>query len=139
MSIVEKVSYIKGLLEGLNLDEKKPEVKVINSIVDLLDDISSEVSDIQTSLDGFVEQLDEVDEDLGNLEEDFYCLDDEDDDFFYEVTCPTCKETVCLSKSALDEGEIECPNCGENLEFDFDDLCLDDHCDCHENNHCDNE
>lgn len=128
MNITEKVAYIKGLLEGLKLDDSKPEVKVINAIVDLLNDVTLEVSDIEEGLDEFVEQLDEVDEDLGALEEDFYGFDDEDDDFFYEVTCPTCGETVCLSESMLDDGEMECPNCGEHLEFDFDDICSCDEC-----------
>lgn len=128
MNITEKVAYIKGLLEGLKLDDSKPEVKVINAIVDLLDDVTLEVTDVEEGLDEFVEQLDEVDEDLGTLEEDFYGFDDEDDDFFYEVTCPTCGETVCLSESMLDDGEMECPNCGEHLEFDFDDICSCDEC-----------
>ena len=36
-----------------------------------------------------------------------------------------------LSEDVLLKGEIDCPNCGENLEFDFDDICCDDDCDCH--------
>lgn len=131
MNITEKVAYIKGLLEGLSLDESKPEVKVINAIVDLLDDMSVEVSDIEDGLDEFVEQLDEVDEDLGALEDEFYGYEDDDeDDLFYEVTCPTCGETVCLSEDVLLDGEMECPNCGENLEFDMDDVCCDNECSC---------
>lgn len=124
MTVVEKVAYIKGLLEGLKLDDSKPEVKVIKAIVDLLDDMSLEVTDIEDGLDEFVEQLDEIDEDLSLLEDDFYgCEDESDEDLFYEVTCPTCGETVCLSEPVILEGEMDCPNCGEKLEFDFDDLC----------------
>ncbi|MDQ5983541.1 MAG: hypothetical protein RUMPE_00565 [Eubacteriales bacterium SKADARSKE-1] len=126
MTITEKVSYIKGLLEGLNLDENKPEVKVLTAVVDLLDDISLEVTDIEEGLDEFVEQVDEIDEDLSVLEDDFYGSEDDeedDEDLFYEVTCPTCGETVCLSESVLLDGEVDCPKCGENLEFDFDELC----------------
>ena len=40
-------------------------------------------------------------------------------------------ETICLSEDILLKGEMDCPNCGENLEFDFDGLCDDDDgCDC---------
>ena len=39
MNLTEKISYIRGLCDGLELDESKPEVKVLNAIVDLLDDI----------------------------------------------------------------------------------------------------
>lgn len=137
MTITEKVAYIKGLLEGLNLDENKPEVKVLAAIVDLLDDMSLEVTDIEDGLDEFVEQLDEIDEDLSLLEDDFYGSEDDEDeneDLFYEVTCPTCGETVCLSEPVLLDGEMDCPNCGEKLEFDFDDLCDcdDEECSCNE-------
>ena len=40
MNLTEKIAYIRGLCEGLKLDEEKPEVKVINAIIDLLDDMS---------------------------------------------------------------------------------------------------
>ena len=130
MNITEKVSYIKGLLEGLNLDENKAEVKVISAIVDLLDDISLEVTDIEEDVCEIAEQLDEVDEDLGVLEDEFYGCDCEDDNDFYEVTCPTCGKTVCISEDILCDGQMDCPSCGENLEFDFDDICSDENCSC---------
>ena len=40
MNLTEKISYIRGLCDGLELDESKPEVKVLNAIVDLLDDMA---------------------------------------------------------------------------------------------------
>ena len=46
--------------------------------------------------------------------------EDEDDDTYYEVTCPSCNETICLDEETLLDGGIACPNCGEELEFDFD-------------------
>ncbi|MBQ5885019.1 MAG: hypothetical protein IIW79_01225, partial [Clostridia bacterium] len=77
-------------------------------------------------------------EDLGAVEEDLYDDEDEDDcdcccgdEDFYEVECPACHETICLDEDMLCEGEIECPNCGTDLEFDFDECdCCGDDCDC---------
>jgi ribosomal protein S27E len=139
MTITEKTAYIKGLLEGLELDEGSKEVKVIKAIVDLLDDMALTVSDLEEGYQDLCDQLDDVDEDLHTLEEDFYDDEEDDeedeDDLFYEVTCPTCNETICLSEDILLKGEIECPNCGESLEFDFDDLCEEEGCSCHEG-HC---
>ena len=40
MTLNEKIAYIKGLANGLSLDEKKPEVKVINEILELLEDMA---------------------------------------------------------------------------------------------------
>lgn len=143
MTLTEKISYIRGLAEGLKLDENKDEVKIINAIVDLLDDMALAVTEVEECLDDVCEQIDAVDEDLADLEEEFYdelescdcgCCDDEDDeDVYYEVTCPTCGEVICLEEDMLLSGEMDCPKCGENLEFDFSDLFDEDEecgCDC---------
>lgn len=136
MTITEKAAYIRGLMEGLELDADKKEVKVLNAVVDLLDDMALTVSDLEDQYGDLSDQLDAVDEDLSSLEEDYYGDDEEDeeDDTFYEVTCPTCNETICLSEEVIEDGRIECPNCGESLEFDFDDIedgCCDESCSCH--------
>lgn len=145
MNLTEKIAYIKGLAEGLNLDDSKPEVKVINAIVDLLDDMAYSVSDMEELYDELSAQVDEIDQDLADVESDVYddedcdccdCCDDEDEENpFYEVTCGACGQTLNVSEDVLLEGEIECPNCGELLEFDFSDLfdedgCCDDGCTC---------
>ncbi len=132
MKNTERVSYIRGLAEGLELDENKKEVKVLNAIIDLLDDIALSMSELEDNVNDMADQLDAVDEDLGSLEDDFYddgedSEDDEEDsddddecECCYEVTCPNCHETVCLSEDIIQNGQMECPNCGETLEFDFD-------------------
>lgn len=140
MNITEKIAYIKGLTEGLSLDDSKPEVKVINAIIDLLDDVAYDLSDMEDLYDELSEQVDEIDQDLAEVEselfddedvdydDDFDDFDDDDDfDYdedepFYEVTCGKCGEKINVSEDVLLEGEIECPNCGELLEFDFSDL-----------------
>ena len=145
MNLTEKIAYIKGLAEGLNLDESKPEVKVINAIVDLLDDMAYSVADMEELYDELSAQVDEIDQDLADVESDVYddedcdccdcCNDEDEEDPFYEVTCGACGQTLNVSEDVLLEGEIECPNCGELLEFDFSDLfdedgCCEDGCTC---------
>ena len=154
MNLTERISYIKGLAEGLSLDESKPEVKVINAILELLDEMAYSVADMEELYDELSAQVDEIDQDLADVESDVYddcdcdCDDDCDcdcdcdcDDFddedcpFYEVTCGACNQQINVSEDVLLEGEIECPNCGELLEFDFSDLfdedgCCDHDCNC---------
>lgn len=139
MTITEKIAYIKGLAEGLALDESKPEVKVINAIVDLLDDIAYDLTDMEELYDELADQVDEIDEDLSEVESELYDedYDEYDDDFdfdddepFYEVTCGACGEKLNVSEDVLLEGEIECPNCGELLEFDFSDIFEKDSDEC---------
>lgn len=124
MNLTEKVAYLKGLLEGLKLNEKDDTVKVINAIVDVLDDMALTVADLDDEVGLIGAQLDEVDDDLALLEDDFYeCCGDEDDEDYgedmFEVVCPACGETVYFEDSALDDDYVVCPACGEKLEFDF--------------------
>lgn len=137
MTVTEKVAYLKGLVEGLGVDEASKEGRIIKAMVEVLDDIALTVSDMEDGLSEISEQVDAIDEDLEDLEKDFYGDedddeyddDDEDDDAdYYEVTCPKCGEKVYLDEELLSDGEMSCPNCGEKLEFDFgcDCGCCDD-------------
>ena len=82
MNYKEKVSFIRGLVEGLELDTEKKEVKVINAMVDLLDEMSTVLSEVEKKYGDMADQLDAVDEDLGNLEEEFYGDDDDFEDVY---------------------------------------------------------
>ncbi|MEG0979535.1 MAG: hypothetical protein RR911_05050 [Oscillospiraceae bacterium] len=130
MTVVEKVAYLRGLADGLNLNADKSETKMFKAIMDVLDDIALTVSDLEDDVAVLSEQVDAVDEDLDSIEsivyEDFEdCCDDDFDcdcgcgDEYYEVECPSCNETVCVDEGILEEGSIECPNCGELLEFEI--------------------
>ena len=87
MTNTEKVAYIRGLTEGLELDTDKKEVKVLNAIIDLLDDIALTLADIEADHEELADQLDAVDEDLGTLEDDFYGDEDDDEDYDADDDC----------------------------------------------------
>lgn len=145
MNLTEKAAYLKGLADGMNLDETKAETKLLKNVLDLLLDLAEDNEDLRAYCEELEATIDEIDEDLGMVEEDFYgdcdcedecdCCDDDCDcdceDDLYEVTCPKCGDTIYLDDSMLDDGSIDCPGCGENLEFEFEcDCCEDDDCDC---------
>lgn len=137
MDICEKVAYIKGLAEGLDLDESKKEVKVLNAIIELLGDITDEICEIEDGCDELMEQIDAVDEDLSSVEDVIYGDDNDccgcDDDEVYEIECPSCHDTIYLDADMLEEEGMTCPNCGTELEFDFDhdsDCCSGGECGC---------
>ena len=128
MTVTEKVAYLKGLVEGLEFDADKKETKVINAVLDILEDLALAVSDLDDEMELVTEQLDAVDEDLADLEEIFYdecddcdCDDDCDccgcDDEMYEVECPNCGEMIYFDEEIILDGEAECPACGEAFEF----------------------
>ena len=140
-NLVAKVSYLKGLCDGLKIDEDKPEGKLLSSIVDVLGDIAAAVDDVCDAHEELEEKVDEIDEDLADLEELAYDDDEEEDDDadalddmdFFEIECPNCHEDVMIDFAALDEDkEIVCPNCHQEIELEFDCDCGDEDCDCHE-------
>ncbi len=146
MTVTEKVAYLKGLAEGLGIEEGSKEGKLLKAIMDVLADLALSVEDLEDYTAELTEQVDAIDEDLDALEGDFYededcdcdCDCDEDwDDEFYDVSCPNCDEEFSVDEETLLEGGIECPNCGEHLEFDIE--CDDDDCDCGCGCHCDDE
>ena len=135
MSITEKVAYLKGLAEGMDLDTEKKEGKLLAAMIDVLEDIALELADIEDAQEELGEGLDAVSDDLEDVEDLLYGEDDEDDDESdyelddlgededcYATTCPTCEETIYFDESVLEDGAVICPNCGEKLEFDLDSL-----------------
>ncbi len=135
MNITEKVSYIKGLAEGLNLDETTKEGKVLLAMLDVLKDIAYQVEDIDNDLNDMADVVGDLDDAVLELEEEVYgececghghdhecdcdCDDEED---FYEITCPKCNNSITVDFDVIAAGGILCPNCGEPLEFDLSEL-----------------
>jgi len=143
MTISEKSAYLKGLMDGLNLDTTTAEGKMIESIVDLLGDITKKLTDVEDTTIAISDELDEIEEDLDAIEDfimdedDEYYDDDDDfedeDDFddegfefgdedttIYEVEC-ACGNIIDFDEEILEQGSIICDNCGETLEFSIED------------------
>ena len=115
MTISEKVAYLKGLAEGLDLDNSKSkEAKLISVMIGILEEIGMSIEDLEENTVALGEELDAVSDDLSDVEkavfedEDDDCCCDEDDDFF-EVDCPNCGETLVIDESVLEEGVIQWP------------------------------
>lgn len=131
MTITEKAAYIKGLAEGLDIDNSTKEGKVIAAIIDLLADITVDLEDTQDACAELAEQINAVDEDLAELEDFIYeeyeededdcegCCGCDEDDELYEVECPNCHDVIYIDDRMLEDEGITCPNCGTNLEFDL--------------------
>ena len=143
MTISEKSAYLKGLMDGLKLNTESDEGKMISAIVDLLGDMAKRITDIEETTIAISDELDEIEEDLDAIE-DFIMDEDDDEDWedyedwdeedeldegfdygdedstIYEVVC-ACGEVINFDEETLEKGSMTCPNCGETLEFSFDD------------------
>ena len=80
MSNSERASYIRGLMDGMELDPNAKETKLFSAIIDLLDDLSASVEEMEDGFEELSEQVDDIDHDLGDLEEEYYGLEDDDED-----------------------------------------------------------
>ena len=125
MTIAEKVSYIKGLAEGLKLDTNTNEGKILAAIIDVLGDIALNIEDIDSDLADLTDVVGDVEDSLMDLEDEVYGEDDDDDydddDDMYEITCPSCNNTITTDFDVIADGRLECPNCGSTIEFELDD------------------
>ena len=79
MTISEKSAYLKGLMDGLQLDTQKAEGKMIAAIVELLGDVTKKLTDVEDTTIAISDELDEIEEDLDAIED--FILDEEDEDY----------------------------------------------------------
>ena len=113
--------------------------------------ISDELDEIEEDLDAIEDFIMDEDDDFEDYEEDELDWDededwddddfedededeewDEDEDYeegfdfgdedsiIYEVEC-ACGEIINFDEEILEQGSMKCPNCGETLEFSFED------------------
>ena len=132
MTISEKVAYLKGLAEGLNIDtDKSKEGKLINVMIGILEEIGLAIEDLEENSLALGEEIDVLSDDLADVEavvfddedEDDYDEDEEEefDDDWFEVECPNCDEVLVVDEDALEEGYIKCPNCDTEYSLDLSD------------------
>ena len=125
MTISEKVAYLKGLAEGLNLDtEKSKEGKLISVMIGILEEVGLSIEDLEENVQALGEEIDAVSDDLADVESIVYDEDEDDEDYdddWFEVECPTCGETLVVDDKALADGEVECPECGSRYALDLSD------------------
>ena len=115
-------------------DMSKRMVDIEDTTIAISDELDEIEEDLDAIEDFIMDEDDEDDWDEYEDEEDYYDPDDEDDeeepeegfDFgdedstIYEVEC-ACGNVIDFDEEVLESGSIVCPNCGETLEFTFDD------------------
>ena len=130
MTISEKVAYLKGLAEGLNLDtEKSKEGKLISVMIGILEEVGLSIEDLEENAQALGEEIDVLSDDLADVESVVFEDEDEDeddesedyDDDWFEVECPTCEEPLIIDDKALADGCIQCPNCESKFSLDLSD------------------
>ena len=128
--LTDKVSYIRGLMEGMKFDTESDQGKLMDKIVELLGDMAEEISRLSDAQEELGEYVDSIDESLSEMEDALLVDDEEDDeesdddeesfddldedDFECEGDCSACEG--CGDEDEEDEDdnifvECICPNC----------------------------
>ena len=132
MTLNEKAAYLKGLSEGLTYDKNSAEGKLLTALIDLTAELAEEVTRLSEDAEYLNDYCEELDEDLGDVEEvllgddedefDDEFEDDEDEDFedeeFYEMECPFCGETIEFDAS-IDPEHLTCPACHKEISLEI--------------------
>lgn len=147
MTTGEKVSYVKGLVEGAELKLGTNERKVLDSILEILGELAEDVNTLNDDVEDLYDYSDDLSDALDYLgsavfdDEDECGYDEDDENPMYEIECSNCHQMIHVDEDTLLGGDINCPNCGEKLEFelcdcdDCSDECDDEGCDCHHHGH----
>ena len=139
MGITENAAYLKGLAEGLKVDENTNEGKLILKMLDVIEEMAEKIEVLESANDELYTYMEGMAEDLVNLENDYYGIEESDDDYsdlnedyeqteyvdeeYYEIECPTCGEKICFTED-FDLDNFLCPACGNKI----DDVELIDEC-----------
>ena len=134
MTITEKAAYLKGLVEGKDLDPEFGEGKLWHVLSELVSDIAAELTKLQEEHENLSDSLEEVEVGLDYLEEllqegyddyddDFEEEEDEEEDYYpfgngsFHVVDSDDEEDGPDDSDGI-YYEVECPNCGEEISFD---------------------
>lgn len=132
----ERVSYLRGLADGLNINEDTAEGKLLKVIIDVLDDVAISVEEVEDEQKALLDDIDDLDERLEDAEDCIYedcdcdcdCDDDdcccgcEDEDIDYtDLECPNCGTEIELDSAIIDEDKsvLICPECHNEIEIEW--------------------
>ena len=117
--ISERVAYLKGLAKGLKIDESTPSGELMLAIIDVLDEMASEIDATIEAQDEIFDMLEPEDDEIcdGECEGCDGCSEID----YFEVQCENCGNMIYLDEDLLaNEDEFECPVCKEKISIEID-------------------
>ncbi len=123
--LTDRISYLRGLAEGMKLNPDKDSHRLILGILDVLGEVGESFEALAESHGELSDYVESIDEDLADLEADLY--DDENEqgaeseeekpfENTIEYECPHCGAMIDIDPDDVDfDEETVCPVCGEDL------------------------
>ncbi|HWR21919.1 MAG TPA: hypothetical protein VN366_00450 [Feifaniaceae bacterium] len=123
--VKEKVSYLRGLSDGLEIaDETQRKlytaiIETLDAVADAIDENEATLAELDECVSDIYDALDDVEEELYGEEdgdEDEEKDDAFDEDAFIEVQCPHCGDTIYFDQDMLSSREeLICPSCNKKV------------------------
>ncbi len=112
-NLSDKVSYLQGLSEGLNVAESSPQGKILSGMLKVLEDITRKMQHIENDLNNLQEYVEDMDLEFMEWEKKFGQSRMAQRDDIVELSCSNCGEQLYFETDMLDDDvlEIVCPNC----------------------------
>ena len=138
MDSKESIAFLRGLIEGSELELGKKESKIMDALLDTLTTLANEIGTTNERVDDLEDAMGDV---YGTLEMVSHTLmhalhiegynededEDDDDDGMYSIHCPNCGEVIFIDDEAWDDGSVVCYECGQVIDLaDEDEDFLDD-------------
>ena len=131
--MVEDISRLfNKLMEDLetNITDKAQKSKIKNELVELVAlfiSSSNNLIRIQDKQEMTLNRIKKLERKISQIEEDIYIDEDEnnydkmhDNDYEFEIRCPYCDYDFIISEESKTTDEIECPQCHNVIELDWD-------------------
>ena len=76
----EKVAYLKGLAEGLGVNDETEQGKLMLAMIDTLEALAKNSEETDERVGELSEYVEEIDSDVSDLEEALFSEEDDDDE-----------------------------------------------------------
>ena len=78
-SMTDQVAYLKGLADGLGINDGDSTGKLLLAVIDTLDAMAAAVTKVEVAQKELDDYIEDIDEDLTGIEELLFGDDDDDD------------------------------------------------------------
>ena len=123
--VKEKVSYLRGLCDGLEITDETQRklytaiIETLDAVADAIDENEATLAELDECVSDIYDALDDVEEELYGEEDEGEDEEDEDafdEDAFIEVQCPHCGDTIYFDQDMLSSREeLICPSCNKKV------------------------
>lgn len=131
--INDRVSYLKGLAEGMKLSEDTNEGKLLHKMLEVLGEMADEMEALRKDYDELDEYVESIDDDLADMEETLFGDEDEegcghcghcggDDEDDEDEDDDDDDEDEEDDDEDEDDDEVvsyTCPHCGNEVTFEI--------------------